>query len=311
MAFFDQKEEVLEIELTPYGRYLLSLGEMRPAFYAFFDDDIIYDAECMGYAEDQNETEQRIKETPRTRCQSVFRDIEDDAKAYHTTERANEGQKKALQNYFEREYALTSELGIADYYSNNAPSWDVDLLKGNIKNSTLNYTGSGPRYRIPQINLSASSYDRIVGSLSPTLGPEVPFDEDLRTVIEFETDFVEIRQDFILLEINENNTVFQKENFEIELFEVRDQKEGESRTSDLLVPLKFTGPNKDRTEYVNYYFNLELDMEIEEEMLCKYKGVDSTKGLFIQRSLECTPDVPSVSTDQYSTRVTDVGEVCD
>ena len=52
-------------------------------------------------------------------------------------------------------------------------------------------------------------------------------------------------------------------------------------------------------------------MEIEEEMLCKYKGIDSTKGLFIQRSLECTPDVPSVSTDQYSTRVTDVCEVCD
>ena len=43
MSFFDRKEEVLEIELTPHGRYLLSLGELRPAFYSFFDDDVVYD----------------------------------------------------------------------------------------------------------------------------------------------------------------------------------------------------------------------------------------------------------------------------
>ena len=43
MGFFDKKEDVMEIELTPHGRYLLSQGKLMPAFYAFLDDDILYD----------------------------------------------------------------------------------------------------------------------------------------------------------------------------------------------------------------------------------------------------------------------------
>jgi hypothetical protein len=43
MTFFDKKQDVLKIELTPYGRSLLSNGKLMPKYYAFFDDDIIYD----------------------------------------------------------------------------------------------------------------------------------------------------------------------------------------------------------------------------------------------------------------------------
>lgn len=43
MAFFDKKEDVLDIELTPYGRHLLSQGKLKPAYYAFLDDDVVYD----------------------------------------------------------------------------------------------------------------------------------------------------------------------------------------------------------------------------------------------------------------------------
>ena len=44
-----------------------------------------------------------------------------------------------LQNYFEREYALGSELGIAGYYSVGAPSWDVDFLKGEISDIPISH----------------------------------------------------------------------------------------------------------------------------------------------------------------------------
>jgi len=37
MEFFNKKEEVLEVKLTPYGRYKLSKGLLRPTYYAFFD----------------------------------------------------------------------------------------------------------------------------------------------------------------------------------------------------------------------------------------------------------------------------------
>ena len=44
MTFFDSKEEVLDVQLTRYGRHMLSKGMMRPTFYAFFDDNVTYDS---------------------------------------------------------------------------------------------------------------------------------------------------------------------------------------------------------------------------------------------------------------------------
>ena len=43
MTFFNKKEEVIDIELTAYGKYLLSKGKFSPQFYAFSDDEIVYD----------------------------------------------------------------------------------------------------------------------------------------------------------------------------------------------------------------------------------------------------------------------------
>ena len=34
MLFMDKKEEVIDIELTPHGK-LLSMGKMKPVYYAF------------------------------------------------------------------------------------------------------------------------------------------------------------------------------------------------------------------------------------------------------------------------------------
>ena len=42
--FFDPKQDVLDIQLTQYGKYLLSQGKMRPDSYSFYDNDIIYDS---------------------------------------------------------------------------------------------------------------------------------------------------------------------------------------------------------------------------------------------------------------------------
>ena len=57
MEFFDKKEEVIDLKLTQYGKYLLSLGKFSPTFYAFHDENIIYDSEYAGFAETQNEAE--------------------------------------------------------------------------------------------------------------------------------------------------------------------------------------------------------------------------------------------------------------
>ena len=43
MSYLDPKEDVIDLKLTSYGKYLLSIGKLNPTFYAFFDDDVIYD----------------------------------------------------------------------------------------------------------------------------------------------------------------------------------------------------------------------------------------------------------------------------
>ena len=61
MSFFDKKEEVMEIQLTTYGKELLSKGDFKPFYYAFYDEGIMYDALYGGITEDQNDAQYRIK----------------------------------------------------------------------------------------------------------------------------------------------------------------------------------------------------------------------------------------------------------
>ena len=42
MTFFNKKTEVMQIEMTPYGRYLYSIGKFMPHSYEFVDDDVMY-----------------------------------------------------------------------------------------------------------------------------------------------------------------------------------------------------------------------------------------------------------------------------
>ena len=76
MPFFDRKEDVINIELTPYGRSLLSRGDLKPAFYSFFDDDILYDSKAAGFSEEQNVIQTRIiEETPRLKPQRCYKSV--------------------------------------------------------------------------------------------------------------------------------------------------------------------------------------------------------------------------------------------
>jgi len=53
-TFFNQKEDVLAVELTPFGKQVLSLGIFNPAFYSFYDSNILYDGKYGGFTETQN-----------------------------------------------------------------------------------------------------------------------------------------------------------------------------------------------------------------------------------------------------------------
>jgi hypothetical protein len=75
----DKKERVYDFKLTNYGKYLLSIGEYKPEYYAFFDDNIAYDRRYFTSAslESQNSVDKRIKEdTPYLETILNFEDIE-------------------------------------------------------------------------------------------------------------------------------------------------------------------------------------------------------------------------------------------
>ena len=55
MEFFNKKEEVIDLQLTQYGRHLLSKGHFKPVFYSFHDDNILYNTANQGIQEGQNE----------------------------------------------------------------------------------------------------------------------------------------------------------------------------------------------------------------------------------------------------------------
>ena len=89
MEFFNKKEEVLEIKLTPFGRYKLSRGRFKPTHYAFFDEGVLYNSVLSGegvistddlqagFVEKQNEIEGRIQEdTPSIKSFNVSTGIQ-------------------------------------------------------------------------------------------------------------------------------------------------------------------------------------------------------------------------------------------
>ena len=77
MTFFNKKEDVLKIELTPHGRRLLSQGKLKPEYYSFLDDDVLYDITQGGGTENNSQTKNRIlSETPYMKPQTNYKGVE-------------------------------------------------------------------------------------------------------------------------------------------------------------------------------------------------------------------------------------------
>ena len=61
MSFLNKKEQVIDFQLTPYGKHRLSVGQLKPAYYAFFDTGVTYDSQYAGFDEAQSKIHERIK----------------------------------------------------------------------------------------------------------------------------------------------------------------------------------------------------------------------------------------------------------
>jgi len=314
MTFFVPKEEVLDIQLTQYGKQLLAKGLFKPHFYAFYDDDIIYDSNYGGFSEHRSDTGERVRnDTPRSKVQYVFSGIETNfEKLKQLSVASQEPLSQNMPQTVEKHFTLSTPLGNSALVSANAPSWSVNVLSGEISGTTSFLKGEHATLPIPQITLEEAVY-----KTSPVVGDseEVEFgdagDSGLtETDLNFATtrfkdgSYIEIREKFILISIDEQNTAILGENFDIEVF----IKEEDPKTSqEVLTPLFFDkkismvddngvlldqedvgGPaNIIDSSYVEHFFNVHVDNEISKRTLCKLVPERDKNGIYANDFLDC------------------------
>tara|TARA_R100001440_G_scaffold71326_1_gene94247 strand:- start:24 stop:968 length:945 start_codon:yes stop_codon:yes gene_type:complete len=311
MTFFNKKEDVLKVELTPYGRSLLSNGKLMPKYYAFFDDDIIYDLQYGGDTEDQVNIKERILgDTLSLRPQRDLVSPELQLSSFEREEDSTRPYSKIAMNY------LTEPLGTSDGTFEEAPSWNVSFLLGEINTavSTIQ-TDTSHTKRIPQIDttLEYTMEIRNQRNDSPVRGQEVSPNVPVSEIYPDGT-YIHLIDEQILCKILEEKGFLQKDGLEMEVFLYEENEETPKK-------LKFAPREKTvidgmlaedsiaivglTPDYVEYWLNIEVDSEIPDSEICK--GVQKLKAedILVDVDVVC-PDLEGVDFDIYRTRVTDV-----
>ena len=226
MGFLNKKEDVIDFELTQYGKLLVSQGKFKPVYYAFFDDDIIYDQRYAngGGLETQKNIETRIFDnTPSLNAQYLFHsvDIFEKQQQIIRTDSSDplagfsDDIKEKLQQTPEKHYALTSPLGNSSLITDYAPSFTLTLAKGEISNVEIVISGSDNKdfsiQKIPQINLKdVVFYVKAVDGENIT--PDV-MDEPFA-----DGSYLSVIDNHITLSLKEENVPLTRDNFDIEVY---------------------------------------------------------------------------------------------
>jgi len=236
MAFKNKREEVLDIKLTQFGKNLLSRGAFKPEFYRFFDDGVIYDRKYAGLSEPQNDIEDRIKTDLQLDTQYLVKGIETRFDA--ETEKINSGEREVFLEIkrdidpIEKEKLLQFPLANCTLGSQDMPYFSLLAHTTDIQNSaSVQYlTQSGIQTKIPQIEL-LPSYNVTLDNTQQIDDPGTLYDSetylDLTSMkVEFiDKTFIEVDPEHFAISLDEFNVPYTKENFDLELYEIIDEKD--------------------------------------------------------------------------------------
>jgi len=324
VKFFNKKEQVIDVQLTQYGKYLLSNGKFKPVYYAFFDDGILYDPKYAYGPQAQKDIQKRIKtDTPQLEGQYNFRGVESEVRKVNKLIRSQEEWEKRYyedlslrppETTTDKQYALQSMIGSSDFNSTYAPAWDVKLLIGTISSSatTTSWTKeqTGSAIHVPQITTEDFLYQTTIKKVLPNQEIEDK-DSDI-----YGDEYIDVfsYQDGLLLDIGEENIEFEKEGYEIEIYEIENEKicNGKGGTRQILTPLYFVkypdrikdgilldeesylsqieipgiSDSKLDSSYVEYFLEIDVDHEIDKNILCPLAN-DQTLGIYSTRFIDC------------------------
>jgi len=315
--FFDKKEDVMDIQLTQYGKHLLSMGKFKPVYYAFYDQDIVYDGRYGPGRETQNEAQHRIKNlTSHTKAQYVFRGIETSVNELNKNiVNSNLGlEDPKQQNIHDKVDGLCMPIGTCDFNSTKSPAWDVTFLKAPLSSSSPAYSGSSDYIlQIPQLE----THHVLITEPMQGQDPEEELNEpitlsqgdpaitlDSRSEMFFDGSYYELSQKYVFLDVLEKNGIKDQENFDIEVFLVEDYVDKFGNKKENLKQLYFASPPEDydlnnmnyddiynNPNYVEHYFDIDVDQDIREEILCDVKFKNKITDFKAEIELEFTcPD---------------------
>tara|TARA_R100000030_G_scaffold61894_2_gene46818 strand:+ start:1519 stop:2517 length:999 start_codon:yes stop_codon:yes gene_type:complete len=327
--FLDKKEQVFDLKLTSYGHYLMSIGKFKPVFYSFYDDNILYDKKYAHsaslFTENQNDIDNRIDNTQYLESLVLFRDVEETlnngegASDWYDQTEITARQQVPTKDVFRLDTPLGDALIEGD--TNKAPAWKVVSLQSVI--TSIDEVDSPNDSRIPQLNIDAVYVKKVrenqeaTNRMSSELTRTSTF-EDSRIIVLEEKD--------PLYYIEEVNTQLLTKNFEIEIFQVLtssnlgNYEQLERKYFKTQIPQVQNGflvsetpqtvPQRElTTDDVEYYFDLLIDSEVDQEIACRGASFFNKKSYYVDLDFDCTEkDEENVFYDIYGT-VTEP-EVC-
>ena len=321
MTFFNPKEDVMDIELTQAGKRSLAQGKFKPSYYLFFDDDILYDLTAAGgpvrirtgslSAETQNNSEGRIQEkTPKLKTQYNFSEV-----------RGNVGfDSQDKESTVEKHFSLINALGTSDSLSGDSfPRWDVRMFGDDgpkITRAVEHLTSNYGILKIPQIDVEANFRTAVHHVEGDFLINEDP---NLSSTMQTDGTYVAVQPRTILMQVLEEHSVFEKENFDIEVY-IKDTEthlRGEGGEDDVWTPLVFkkkienivdgilidTPPEECReidSTHVEYYFDIFVDKEIDDSSMGQLEGTLKTQNMYLPSGIPATTESSFEMANIYS-----------
>jgi len=310
MSFLDPKERVIDLQLTSYGRYKLSVGTFKPVYYAFYDDNVIYDKRYTyaNASENQNNVDNRIKnETQYLEGLVMFRDAEETLKeeSGESTEWYNQiAITPRMSEPAADSFKFDAAIGDAylDGPTNYAPAWKVVSLQSRISSSTSKDNVNDTQ--IPQLNI-VSTYVKRVKENTFDFDPADVRVQMNKTTPFYDDKVLELRTTDPLYYIEEVNTATLVKNFEIEVFLVITSSVSGSRerlerkffrkeipqvqNGFLVSETKQSRPPGELTTgSVEYYFDVLLDAEVEQKLACKGANMFNKESYYVDIDFDCT-----------------------
>ena len=307
--FLDKKEQVIDFKLTNYGNYLLSIGNFKPTYYTFIDDNVVYDSAYFGRtAEAQSDIHKRIKEETQYLESLVLfeevgkNDLPDTEMNFFPSD-VTPIQKTTRVD----EFRLNSIIGdsFVGEDKQKVPSWKVVSLRSDISSSTtIDVTN---KTQIPQLNIDANFYKKIMDSqeyIDSTFNTSDSRNLEVVSRVFADGKVIYLESSEPLIYIEEVNTEVLNENFDIEVFEVQDgttiegeklirkyfQNKKEQIINGYMVSSNPTdvqiGDLSDNA--IEKFFSIFVDGEIDPEIACKLAADFNKQSFLIDLDFDCS-----------------------